>query len=93
VVIQEAVAAGRIVICSDACGAGVHLVHDGLSGYVVQTGNVEQLARRMADLTALSSIERRRMVVAGHDLSKQYTPERWAATLMRVIGDNNRQAP
>ena len=85
VVIHEAVAAGMPVICSDACGAGVHLVQDGYNGYIFQSGNVEHLTSQMIQMSSLDNTGFRRMGEASFELSKQFTPGRWADTLINGI--------
>lgn len=82
VVIHEAAAAGLAVICTNRCGAAVHLVQDGYNGYIVEAGNVNSLARAMARFTTLSVERRRAMSAASHSLSWQFTPERWAETVL-----------
>lgn len=85
VVIQEATASGMVVICSNACGASVHLVQDQYNGFVFEVGNGEDLMARLIMAASLSNEEWATMVDAGHGLSRQFTPERWAKTLVRGI--------
>lgn len=85
VVVQEAAAAGLPLLCSDASGATVHLLQDGYNGYLFESGNATQLARSMAHLTEASTTERQQMGHRSHLLSKQYTPQRWAATLTHGV--------
>ena len=85
VVIHEATAAGMPVICSDVCGAGVHLVQDGYNGYIFQSGNVDHLTSRMIQMSSLDNTGFHRMGEASFELSKQFTPDRWADTLINGI--------
>lgn len=85
VVIHEAAAAGLPVICSRACGAGVHLVQHGYNGYQTKTGCADSLTKYMLRLSGNGSGERRRMGERGHELSKQFTPARWAETFLRGV--------
>jgi glycosyltransferase involved in cell wall biosynthesis len=85
VVVQEAAASGLPLLCSDACGAAVHLLQDGYNGFLSETGNVRHLARCMKRMTEISPRERMLMGERSHELSKQYTPQRWADTLVRGI--------
>jgi glycosyltransferase involved in cell wall biosynthesis len=78
IVIHEASAAGLSVICSSACGASVHLVQDGYSGYVVAAGDSDHLAAAMLRYTALSEGTRKVMSDNSYNLSLQFTPARWA---------------
>ena len=50
VVVNQALGAGLPIICSDAVGAGHELVHDGINGYRVPTGDVVRLAAAMKSL-------------------------------------------
>jgi glycosyltransferase involved in cell wall biosynthesis len=82
VVLQEAAAAGLPLIASEACGAAVHLLRDGLNGFTVGTGNVTELTRALHQMSSLSPDRRAHMRDASHALSRQYTPARWARTLI-----------
>jgi glycosyltransferase involved in cell wall biosynthesis len=82
VVLQEAAASGLPLICSDACGASVHLLQDGYNGYLFETGNAQHLAQCMARMTHLSPSARLLMGRRSYELSKQFTPQRWAQTLI-----------
>jgi glycosyltransferase involved in cell wall biosynthesis len=83
VVVQEAAACGLPLICSDACGAGEHLLRDGLNGVVFPAGDAEALADGMLRMSGLDQSVRWEFGARSHELSRQYTPERWVATLMR----------
>ncbi len=85
VVLQEAMASGLVPICSAACGAGVHLVQDGYSGYVVETGSVEHLTECMLDVSSLGIASRIAMANAGRELAGQFSPKRWASTLVHGL--------
>ena len=56
VVVNQAIAAGLPVICSDAVGAAADLVSNGVNGYVFPSGNVEQLAEAMASFARIPAI-------------------------------------
>lgn len=85
VVIQEAAAVGLPLICSDACGAAVHLLRDCLNGYTFPAGNSMALAERMARISLLEDDKRSEMGEHSFELSKQYTPERWANVLLAGV--------
>ena len=87
VVVEEAATAKLPLICSEACGAAVHLLQDRYNGYLVQTESAEHLAQCMVSMSALSDEDRRRMGTRSHELSKQYTPARWTDTLISGIHD------
>lgn len=78
VVIHEAAAAGMVIVCSEAVGAGPHLVQDGYNGYVVPTGQAADLSRAMIALTSMSDERRQGMSAASESLGRQFTPQRWA---------------
>jgi glycosyltransferase involved in cell wall biosynthesis len=84
VVVHEAAATGMPVIVSDAVGATVHLVQDGYNGYVVETGNVEELMQAMLRISSMSQKERSIMGDNSYLMSLQFTPKRWANTLVRM---------
>lgn len=83
VVVQEAAASGLPMICSEACGAGVHLLKSGFNGVCVPTGDADALADAMVKISEMDEAERTRWGEASFELSKQYTPERWAERLLR----------
>lgn len=87
VVVEEAAAAGLPLICSEACGAAVHLLQDSYNGYLVQSKSADHLAHRMVTMSMLADEKRARMGARSHELSKQYTPTRWAETLISGIND------
>lgn len=80
-VIHEAAAAGMAVICTDVAGASVHLVQDGYNGYIVESGDIEELTRAMLKYVALSDTEKLEMAENSYGLSMQFTPKRWAKCL------------
>jgi glycosyltransferase involved in cell wall biosynthesis len=81
VVVQEAAAAGLPLIVSEACGASVHLVRDGYNGFITETGNYKHLASALIRMHRLNEVEHEEFGQRSFELSKQYTPERWARTL------------
>ena len=85
VVVQEAAACGLPLICSDACGAAEHLLRDGLNGISFPAGDAEALADAMLLLSSLDRTTRSEFGARSHELSRQYTPERWVETLMRGV--------
>lgn len=85
VVVQEAAASGMPIICSEASGAGVHLVQDGYNGFLFENNNAKHLAECMVRLHDMSPEQRAFMGKRSHELSKQFTPQRWAETLIHGI--------
>ena len=82
VVIHEAAAAGLALICSDACGAAVHLLQDGFNGYLSERGNVRHLLECLVRMHELPNAARAEMGAKSYDLSQQFTPAHWAETLV-----------
>lgn len=85
VVVQEAAASGLPLICSDACGAAVHLLRDGFNGYSFPTSDKDALVDRMVRMTEMKESKRNQWGKASFELSKQYTPERWVETLISGV--------
>lgn len=81
-VVHEAAAAGMGLIVSDAVGSSVHLVQDGYNGYIVETGNVNELAHTLLQYSSLSQKARSIMGTNSYQMSLQFTPKRWADTLV-----------
>jgi glycosyltransferase involved in cell wall biosynthesis len=92
VVVQEAAAAGLPIVCSDVCGASVHLVREHYNGWLFESENAAQLAEIFTRVAALPNEALRPMQAASHSLSKQYTPARWAQQFIdgveRVRGES-----
>ncbi|MFK7845413.1 MAG: glycosyltransferase family 4 protein [Rhodothermales bacterium] len=82
VVIQEAAASGLPLICSSVCGGAVHLLQDGYNGFLFEDNDVGHLVQRMVQLSEMQPHKRERMGQRSYALSQQFTPERWAETLM-----------
>lgn len=86
-VLHEAASSGMAIICTDAAGASVHLVQDGYNGYIVETGNAQELAGAMLRYAGLSASERMDMSENSNRLSLQFTPTRWARYLVSRASD------
>lgn len=87
VVVQEAAASGLPLICSDACGAAVHLLRDGFNGVAIPTDDAKALMNAMVRTSGMSEDERMRWGRASFELSKQYTPKRWVSTFGNGIAN------
>jgi glycosyltransferase involved in cell wall biosynthesis len=81
-VLHEAAAAGLALICSAEVGASVHLVQNGYNGYIVETGDVAELAWAMTHYAALGEDQRKVMSHNSYLMSLQFTPERWVSNLL-----------
>lgn len=92
VVVHEAAAAGLPLILSSAVGAGVHLLRPGLNGYSFRPGDAYSLSKCMFDMHQASVTRRNRMSQVSYILSKQYTPNRWAETLITGLSSLRRSS-
>lgn len=81
VVVQEAAACGLPLIVSDACGAGVHLLHSYHNGFMFTAGSTDELAQALKRMDEAPMQQRLAYGRASFDLAKQYTPQRWVNTL------------
>lgn len=82
VVVQEAAALGLPLVTSDACGASVHLLRDGWNGYLIDTNDVGALTEAMLRIHRLPVSRIESMGRRSAALSEQFTPDRWALTLI-----------
>lgn len=91
VVVQEAMAAGLPVICSQACGSSDELVEVGRNGYVFPIGNEHALTEL---LCAISSDDQRvgHMGAVSFQMAKKYTPSKWAEALVTHWREHTRSA-
>jgi FkbM family methyltransferase len=83
-VIEEAHAAGLPIIASDAAGDIRRRIADGTTGFVVRSGDVGALARRMIDLAADPDL-RRSMGARGAERAKAWGHEVWADDFERFV--------
>jgi glycosyltransferase involved in cell wall biosynthesis len=82
VVVHEATAAGLLILASDAVGSTPHLVQDCYNGFIFDVGDAEGLSRLMERVGLLSEEKLNRMAAASSSLACQFTPTRWADTLL-----------
>lgn len=85
VVVQEAAASGLPLICSDACGAGVHLLRDRWNGRSFAAGDPSHLVECLLWMHQQSDQQLHELGLNSFELSKQYTPRRWVETLLEGI--------
>lgn len=60
-VLNEAMAKGCPVISTDHCVGGVELIRNGIEGYIVKVGNVDELNRRMKDIVCNEQVKKQMM--------------------------------
>lgn len=85
-VVHEAASAGLLVLASDQVGAAVHLVQPDYNGYIFERDDFHGLAELMMKISNMSDERICEMSEASHMMSLQYSPKRWATTL---IGSHN----
>ena len=85
VVAQEAAASSLPLILSNACGAGVHLLHDHYNGFNFSADSVGSLTQALRAMHSLPLPQRQAFGQASYELSKQYTPKRWSETLLQGV--------
>ncbi len=81
-VVHEAASAGLLVLASETVGAVVHLVQPNYNGFIFGRRDAEGLAALMMRVGAMSDARLDAMSQASYLLSEQYSPERWADTLL-----------
>jgi glycosyltransferase involved in cell wall biosynthesis len=84
VVLHEFAAAGLPLISTDAAGAITAFVKEGYNGFVFRRNDKDSLKSVFKDLIACSDDELRKMGNRSHELSKQISPDTWAATLYHI---------
>ncbi len=82
VVIHEAVSAGLVILASENVGATAHLVQSNYNGFIFKNRDVDGMSALMSYISGLSDDRLDAMSRASHSLSKQFTPARWADTLL-----------
>ena len=90
-VVHEAAAAGRVILASENVGAVTHLVQPGYNGFIFDQCDVAGLARLMSKISAMNDARLDDMSRASFLLSQQFSPKRWADTLLesfRALAQN-----
>lgn len=81
VALHEAACAGLPVIATRSCGAAAHLIRDGYNGFVVNPNSAGELAEKMERMAHKTSEELSGMGLRSSELSKQFSPNRFASTV------------
>lgn len=84
-VIHEAASAGVPILASEQVGAVPHLVQPGYNGFVFGKKDPVGLARLMFQMSAMSDERLDDMSRASFLLSQQFSPRRWADTLLEAF--------
>jgi glycosyltransferase involved in cell wall biosynthesis len=82
VVVHEAASAGLPILASERVGAAVHLVQPGYNGFLFNSRDVKGLAAAMRRISEMSDARLDQMSRASNELSRQFSPKRWADTLL-----------
>jgi glycosyltransferase involved in cell wall biosynthesis len=85
IVIHEAASAGLLIIASENVGAAVHMVQDNFNGFIFDDRDATSLAGLMKRISTMSEVRLDAMSKASHLLSKQFSPARWADTLIETF--------
>jgi glycosyltransferase involved in cell wall biosynthesis len=83
-VINEAMSVGLPVLVSDACGASLDLVRDGVNGFTFRTGDAESLSAALIRLRSADLIE---MGKTSRSIIAAWTPLQSAQSLCRVVDE------
>jgi glycosyltransferase involved in cell wall biosynthesis len=87
VVVHEATRSGLGVICTRRVGAGETLVEEGSNGRVIAEGDVPMLASAMRWAHERSDRELETVTNRSLHLAQQYSPTRWASTVIQMAED------
>src|SRR5262249_21288206 len=94
VVINQALAAGLPIVTSDAVGAGVDFVDDGVNGIRVAAGDADQLYHAMETI-ALSPELARQWGMKSRERARALTPEagadKWVRVFNSISAESNHQ--
>ncbi|MBD0387782.1 MAG: glycosyltransferase family 4 protein [Nostoc sp. C3-bin3] len=83
-VLNEAMAAGLPIICSDAAGAADDLVMNGKNGYLVTVGDANKLSEALQILVEDENL-REKMGLHSQEIITNYTPQKMAQGLKEAI--------
>ncbi len=86
VVVHEAASAGLLILASENVGAAVHLVQDNYNGYIFGGKDASGLAALLERVGAMTEERLESMSQASISLSLQFSPARWADTLLSAAG-------
>lgn len=86
VVLHEFAAAGLPLVCTDAAGGITAFVKEGYNGFIHRRNDKDSLKETFKAMIACSDDRLREMGRRSHELSKQISPDTWAATLYHLAG-------
>ena len=91
-VLNEAMEFGLPLVVTDAVGAGPDLVHPGENGFIVPSGDAGALAKALEKLIEDPEL-RTAMGAASRRIVEHFSPENWAAGVIRAIEAVSIEAP
>ena len=86
-VFNEAMAKGCPVISTNHCVGGVELIRDGIEGYIVEVGSVEELRSRMVSVLD-NGHTRKKMIQKSIERIRAYTYENLSSIHFRVFQES-----
>ena len=89
-VVHEAASAGLAILASEKVGAVPHLVQPGYNGFIFGISDFVGLATLMSQVSAMGDAQLDEMSRASFLLSRQFSPKRWADTLLEAFAVNSR---
>lgn len=89
VALHEFAAAGLPLITTTVCGSGTAFLRNGYNGSLSIPADIPSLKSAMTQIILSSDDTLKEWGQRSHELSKQITPESWAATLLSVIPTTN----
>jgi glycosyltransferase involved in cell wall biosynthesis len=84
-VVNEAMASGLPVIVSTRCGCSDDLVEHGGNGFIFDPAREDELAECMSRMSAMSDEERARMGQRSREIIANFSLERWASEVLRLV--------
>ena len=87
VVIHEGCASGLFVICTFECGAAFPLVEDGWNGRIIPSQNPLKLMQAMLEAHQIMEKDSELISSRSRSIANRYTPDMWAANIIRRFND------
>jgi glycosyltransferase involved in cell wall biosynthesis len=84
-VVNEAMAAGLPVIVSNRCGCAEDLVEPGENGAIIDPAVSSDLTAALLKMESLGAEDRERMGRRSLERIRNYSPETWAAEVVRLV--------